>query len=239
MILARTIQCRDNSIRLKHKSVRPFYKGKSILEIIIEKFKRVDMRNLFVLTTENSVKTQEQADKLGITVFIGDEDDVHNRFCRFVIRYQPQGVIRICADNPFISLGLMYPIENWGKSGIYDYVSFKDAMLRHEGFFCEYVGETALMDMKIKPHITKYERENVTPYIYNHPEEYRIQTLPLPRELDIYDIRLTVDTRNDFKLAQEVYRYMKGRDWWDILEWCVLHPSVYFKIQKNIEESKK
>ena len=141
MILARAIQCRDYSTRLKHKSVRPFYRGKSILEIIIRRLKNADLRNIFVLTTENSPKTQEQADKLGVTVFIGDEDDVHNRFCKFATRYQPEGIIRICADNPLVALGLMYPIEKWGKSGLYDYVSFDDAMHRHEGLFCEYISE--------------------------------------------------------------------------------------------------
>lgn len=237
MILARTIQCRDNSTRMKHKSVRPFYKGMSILEIIINRLKNAGLRNIFVLTTENSIKTQKQADRMGVKVFIGNEDDVHDRFCKFVIRYQPEGVIRICADNPFVSTALMYPIETWGKSGLYDYVSFKGAMQRHEGLFCEYISESALMDMKTKP-LSRYDKEHVTPYIYR-TADYGQLILPIPPELNIYDIRLTVDTNEDFKIAQQVYRYIGERYWGLIIEWCTHQPKVYLKMQKNIEVNKK
>lgn len=238
MILARTIQCRDGSTRLKHKSVRPFYRGKSILEIIIERLKSSGMKNIFVLTTENSPKTQEQANNMGIRVFTGDEDDVHSRFCDFAIRYQPEGVIRICADNPFISVGLMYPIESFGKSGIFDYVSYENAMQRHEGLFCEYISEHALMDMKRKPLITKYEKKHVSAYIYNHPEEYNIQTLPIPPIIDTYPVRLTVDTAADFKMAQKVYRRVKEGYWGDIYNYIFDKPYLLDKMKKLIEDSK-
>ncbi|KKM86410.1 hypothetical protein LCGC14_1279320 [marine sediment metagenome] len=213
MILATTIQCRDYSTRIKLKSVRPFYKGMSILEIIIRRLKMVyRKRNLFVLTTANSVKTQEQADDMGVKVFIGNEEDVYDRFFKFVIRYQPEGVIRICADNPLFSMALMFPIEKWGRSGLYDYVSFKDAMLREEGLFCEYISEAALTGMKNKP-MTDYDREHVTPYIYNHPDEYRLKILPIPPIMDEIHMRLTVDTKVDFKIAQKIYNSV-GENYW-------------------------
>lgn len=238
MILAKTIQCRDKSARMKYKSVRPFYRGKSILEIILGRLKIINLKNIFVLTTESSVKTQEQADNMGIKVFIGDEEDVHDRFCSFCIRYQPEGVIRICADNPFISLALMHPITSWATSGLYDYISYEDAMLRHEGFFCEYISENALMDMKTKE-LTNYDKIHVTPYIYNHPEEYRLMILPIPPRILAENVRLTVDTIEDFKIAQKIYRAIGEKYWGNIYEYLHNKPDLLEKMYNNIKENKK
>jgi spore coat polysaccharide biosynthesis protein SpsF len=222
---------------MKNKSVRTFYKRKSILEIIIQRLKDSGKRNIFVLTTENSPKTQEQADRMGVKVFIGDEDDVHDRFCSFVIRYQPEGVLRICADNPFVALGLMYPIESWGKSGLYDYVSYTNAMLRHEGLFCEYISEFAITDMKTKD-LTDYDKTHVTPYIYNNTD-YRIQILPIPPIMNNVPIRLTVDSIADFRLAQKIYRVV-GEDYWgSIYNYVFDKPTILKEMSRNIGENHK
>lgn len=238
MILAIAIQCRDRNTRLKHKSVRPFYKGKSILQIIIERFKIIGRKNIFVLTTKTSPKTIEQAKAMGVKVFIGDEDDVHSRFCNFVTRYQPEGILRICADNPMVALGLSYPVEKWGVSKVYDYVSFEGAMQRHEGLFCEYVSESALMELKNKK-LSKSDKEHVTKYIYEHPDEFNILSLPVPSIMNDLPIRLSVDTISDFKVAQKVYRVVGERYWMGIYEYLYNKPELLNIMKKNIEENQK
>ena len=239
MILTTAIQCRDQSTRMEHKSIRPFYNEKSILQLIIERLRVVGIRNVFVLTTEKSPKTQEIADRCGVKVFVGNEKDVHDRFCCFAIRYQPEGIIRICADNPFVAMGLMYPVSTWGKSGLYDYVSFKDAMIRHEGLYCEYISEGALLDMKTK-HLTDYDKTNVSSYIYNHPDEYRLQIIPLPNIMVETPIRLTVDTMDDFKIAQKIYRIVREKHWMNIYDYIFTHNrKLIEKMNINMEANKK
>jgi len=237
MTIAIAIQCRDNSTRMELKSVRPFYKGKSILEIIINRFKNVGMRKIFVLTTYNSPKTVAIAEKLNVKIYKGDEDNVLMRFHKFMLLWDLDGVIRICADNPYIALGLMYPIKVWGDSNKFDYVSFKNAMHRHEGLFCEYISAYAIHDM-IGKDLTDYDRQHVTPYIYNNTY-YRTLNLPILSIMNMNPIRLTVDTIEDFKLVQEIYRAVGEKYWVDIYNYLENKHDLNRRMVKNILENEK
>ena len=238
MRIAVTIQCRDHSTRMKYKSVRPFYKGMSILELIIKRLKDAGRKNIFVLTTRRSPKTMQQAYDMGIYVFLGSDEDVLDRFHKFLLRFDFDGVIRICADNPCLALGLMYPIMNWGRTGKYDYVSFKNAMRRHEGLFCEYISAFAIHDMVTRD-LTDYDKEHVTPYIYNNTY-YRTLELPIPDIMEDRRIRLTVDTMDDFKIAQDVYRAVGEQYWWGIYDYLAhnlkLQKKMYYIIREIGDE---
>ena len=47
------------------------------------------------------------------------------------------------------------------------------------------------------------EREHVTPFLYRHPERFRL--LALGSSTDLHDVRLTVDTPADLALARRVF----------------------------------
>ena len=237
MTVAIAIQCRDKSIRMKHKWVRPFYKGMSILELIIKRLKDSGRKNIFVLTTESSPMTIAQVTKAKVRVFIGSEDDVLDRFHKFLLRFDFDGVIRICADNPCIALGLMYPIMNWGRTGKYDYISFKNAMRRHEGLFCEYVSAFAIHDMKTHD-LSDYDKMHVTPYIYNNTY-YRVLEIPIPMIMEKSAIRLTVDTQTDFNIAQTVYRAIGEQYWANIYDWIENKTQLKKRMNENIAENEK
>lgn len=239
MKIAICIQCRDNSERLYHKSVRRFYRRNSILETIIHRFKNVKLRNIFVLTTRNSPITIRQAKKAGAKVFIVDnEDNVLYRFFRFILVHKFDGVLRVCADNPFVSLALMYPVRKWAKSGGYDYVSFVDAMERHEGLFVEYISGRAIIDMHTKD-LTDFDKEHVTTFIRKNPDLYIIKELPIPEIMDAIPIRLTVDTKDDLKVAKKMYSVV-GEDYWaNIYEYVRHNNKLYRQILKNKRDNPK
>ncbi len=52
----------------------------------------------------------------------------------------------------------------------------------------------------------KYEREHVTPYIYQHPELFEINIIEAEGKLKRPDLRLTVDTAEDLELIREIYK---------------------------------
>lgn len=153
---------------------------------------------------------------------IGPEGDVLSRFCEVVRKYKLDGVIRVCADNPLIQLPLMYPVLSFAGAyvygGGYDYVAFDHCMQREEGFFVEYVSRHALID-SLHMVTSDYEREHVTPHIYNHPSAYRVKWLPIPPAIEAHDIRLTVDTEEDFKRAQKVYEKVGETHWFNIIDY--------------------
>jgi spore coat polysaccharide biosynthesis protein SpsF len=54
------------------------------------------------------------------------------------------------------------------------------------------------------------EHEHVTPYIWNHPELFRIATLEYERDLST--LRWTVDESRDLEFVRAVYHELAGRD---------------------------
>lgn len=211
------IQCRDKSTRMKHKAVRPFHDGKSILEIIIQKFKSYNYP-IVVATCANSKRVIKICNKTKTDYYIGDEYDVLGRMYGCAKSRGFDAILRVCADNPFVSLGLMYPVITWGEIGEYDYVSFDSAMRRHEGFFLEYVSIYAL-GKSAEDAILETDREHVTPYIVRHPCLFVEKILSIPPELNEISIRLTVDSEQDFETAQEVYEHIGEKHWHFIIKY--------------------
>lgn len=206
------------------KSIIPFFEEKSILEIIIERFQIYDYP-IIVATTKNSRKTMALAGLMGIPCYAGSEEDVLGRIYEVVDIYNLDGILRVCADNPFVDLGLMYPIITWAETMNYDYIAFDNCMNRHEGFFLEYVSAYALNFAVIEADMST-DHEHVTPYIIRHPELFKQKILPIPPIMNEVFIRLTVDTEDDFIIAQEVYKHIGGKHWHRVVEFLQEHPEI-------------
>ena len=235
------IQCRDGSTRYKEKSVRPFFEGKSILEIIVEKFQIFDYP-IIVATSKNSLRTMVLCNMMNIPYYIGSEANVLERLVKAAHEYKLDGILRVCADNPFIDLGLMYPVLTWGETMDYDYVAFDNCMQRHEGFFLEYISMNALACAHLKVS-TNYDREHVTPYIIrNEKMLFKQKILPIPPILNKVFIRLTVDTEDDFKTAKDIYEkiYRRGYCCWHrVLEYIQEHPEIEKDMLRGMRLNKK
>ena len=186
------------------------------MEIIIQKFKHLPLK-IIVATTPYSDATIGQAKRAGVDVMVGGEGDVLSQFCEIVGEYKLDGVFRVCADNPFIQLPLMFPILAWISE--YDYVAFDHCMQRKEGFWIEYVKASALLDANNRLALDSKRRKHVTLFIYDNPGLYKIKWLPIPPELNRYKIRLTVNTKEDFERAQDVYKDVGEKHWHYIIDW--------------------
>jgi spore coat polysaccharide biosynthesis protein SpsF len=218
------------------KSVRIFYHGKSILQILIARLSILPFP-IIVTTSPQSPKTIQQATDAGVKVEIGEEGNVLARFAEVVEKYQLSGVFRVCADNPFIQLPLMYPVAVWAEH--HDYVAFQDCMQRHEGFWIEYISAKAIYYAdKILGEKHPY-REHVSYYIYKSPHLFDVKWLPIPEELERYPIRLTVDTHSDFYIARKIYKYIGNQHWFNILGYILMNAPIQLQMKKNMEENEK
>jgi len=231
------IQCRDNSTRFEHKSVRPFYKGKSILEIIYERMSILFQFPIVVATTENSPRTIGICKMLNANWFVGNETNVAMRLYMTAFENGFDGFFRVCADNPFVSLPLMYPLQAWVE-GDYDYIAFRNCMRRHEGFWVEYI-KTEALGRAIDMIRGWTDLEHVTPYIIRNPDIFKQMILPIPPQLEQFTVRLTVDTASDFYIAKKVYEDMKDKYWGYILEYVEENPKLKEKMKKNRMENRK
>lgn len=196
------VQARLTSSRLPDKVVMPLGRdGKTIAEHVYERLsqsQRIEKVVFAIPMGERNDELEQFLTVRGIPCFRGSEDNVLERFIGCIREYQPQIVVRATSDNPFV---------DWQQTDLQiealkgcDYVTTKGAPLGTgvEVFYAEGLEEAHRLVSSDR------EREHVTPYLYTHPERFLVKHIPYRFSLQD-DYRLTVDTDNDYQLAQRVY----------------------------------
>lgn len=207
------IQARTGSTRMPGKVVTPFFNSESILEIIIQRILSQYSANDVVLATTLSPLDDAVAQlgaALGVHVFRGSEENVLSRFTAVVGRYNYDGVIRVCADNPFLDVDSFASFIDWAKASSSDYTAFcttenTPTIKTHYGLWAEYVSSRALLKAAELTQDKLYI-EHVTNFIYGNPDQFKIDLHVLPKEWEHEkSIRFTLDSAEDFTLLQQIY----------------------------------
>jgi len=209
------IQARSGSTRLPNKILLPFYNGKTILDIQLENIKENFPGSLVILATTVNNADDVIMDKYinwdGLNVFRGDENNVLKRFIDAAKAFGVENIIRVCSDNPFLSMSYCDAmIDEYFKAHC-DYVSYgfsngTPAIRSHSGLFAEM---TCLKTLeKVMQSTTEpLFMEHVTNYIYTHPSDFKCDFISVPEFIDSYldKLRLTIDTQVDFTNLQKLY----------------------------------
>jgi len=138
-----------------------------------------------------------------VPVFRGEGDDALARFCKALEQFPAEGVVRVRGDNLFIDPGLIDRLIQAAESHpSCDYVSYssrdgRPAILSPVGVFAEWFRASALRKAE-RLAGDDLDREDVTRYIYSHPETFNLRLVPAPSEIDRDDVRLTVDIEEDW-----------------------------------------
>ncbi len=221
------IQARTRSKRLRNKVMMKLG-NKTILEILLTRLTTSRTLDKIVVATTTK-KEDDIIEKIvlnnGFEIFRGSERDVLDRYYNATREYNADIVVRITADNPLTDINLLdFQVELLAKAN-YDYVAPKEIILG--------LGSEALTFDALKKAWENaeepYQREHVTPYIYEHPEIFKIKYVTPTDFLRRKDIRLTVDTIEDFKLYQELYNHFGNLinvNIKDIIEFLDSNPQV-------------
>ena len=238
------IQARLGSTRLPKKILKPFHKGKCILDIILDTLHQAssDAKVIVATTTDKSNDALvEHLKQNGELYYRGSENDVLDRFIKAAERYEVDGIVRICSDNPFLDLKGLQILIAQAEDSDADYIGFKinglPSIKTHFGFWGEFVRLSALKKVA-ETTDDNMAHEHVTIHIYTHPEAYQCEWIACPEFLqNRNDIRLTIDTQEDFDNAKQVYSALKkeqdafGLD--DIVTYLDQHEELR-KSMKNI-----
>lgn len=201
------VQARTGSTRLPNKVLLPFYQEQCILDIILQKLKTLN--HPIVVATSNHPNDNEivkVTSRNNIHVFTANEENVLERFINCAQENNFSNVIRVCSDNPFIDTSFIEELVDESADYSAHFFQDKPSIQTHWGLFAEFVSLAALK----KIHSLTKEKtylEHVTNYIYQNPELFTITKMNPPILCQANDdIRLTVDTAEDFKLAQNLYK---------------------------------
>jgi spore coat polysaccharide biosynthesis protein SpsF (cytidylyltransferase family) len=136
--------------------------------------------------------------RFGIRIHRGSTDDVLRRIWDAVAPLEPDLVLRQTADNPFCDPGLMAAQRQRLLDTGADYVGHAGLPL---GIGAEVARATAL-EVAEREAASPAEREHVMPFVYGHPDRFRIEALPDPPPFGHH--RYTVDTAADLAFARAV-----------------------------------
>lgn len=133
--------------------------------------------------------------RAGWELFVGDPENVLDRFVKAAGHFGAQYLLRATADNPFVSAHLAQLNLNALQEGGWDLFAYQMAPL---GTGTEAVRTDALL-FAIESDPDAYEREHVTPFIYRNPERFRIGRPTVGPSFYHPEGRVTVDTQEDYE----------------------------------------
>jgi spore coat polysaccharide biosynthesis protein SpsF len=204
MICAVVLQARLDSVRLPRKALLPL--GEEELPVIfrvMEALNRVPCDLRVLACPEDCLAPfGPWAEKAGFVLFPGSRDDVLNRYCGAIRRFSIDRVIRATGDNPFVFADAAEAVNREGLEQGAAYAGYTGLPY---GAGVESVDAEALLraerEAKQQP-----EREHVCPYLYGHPELFKLHRPPAPPRWRESFLRITVDTPEDYDRARLIYR---------------------------------
>lgn len=198
------LQVRLDSSRLPRKALLPLG-GKAVISHAMEALSQVPVERYVLLTDEESrAGLSPLAEEAGFELFTGPKEDVLARYTMAVEHFQVVHFIRATGDNPLVSVGCAESLlQTHVRSGA-DYSAYTGLPL---GTGVECVRSEALLDAHARA-TERYDREHVCPYLYRHPEKYRIFRPQADEAFQAPDLRVTLDTREDYERLQDIFRHL-------------------------------
>lgn len=199
------IQARCGSTRLPNKVLKDIC-GQSQIVRVIERVKQSKYVDKVIVATsidENNLPLIKECVDHNVQVFAGSENDVLDRFYQASKLFKPEYVIRITADCPLYDTPSLDKAIEQLKD--YDYIS--DMGNAPDGMDIEVFKFEALKKAWENANLAS-EREHVTIYIKSHPEMFKLGVFNDNSEYK--DLRLTVDTQEDYELILNIYKELNN-----------------------------
>ncbi len=231
------IQARTGSTRLPGKAMLDIC-GKKAIEHVIERAKHIKVADCFVAAIPENENTEfvNIFFKHGLNVFEGNELNLIDRFYHAGKKYNAGIIVRLTGDNLF-----MHPeFCNYALKKIVnenaDYVNILGAPI---GTGVDVFTFDALERAYNMNDLTDSEKEHIIPVFFR--EGFKRVSVVAEGFLSQGDIRLTMDTIEDFELVKKIYDilYVEGHiiELEDVLRLLEKMPELK-SINKNVRQKK-
>jgi spore coat polysaccharide biosynthesis protein SpsF len=205
------IQARMGSSRLPGKVLRPIG-GRPLLEHVVSRL--VLTRHPVTVVVATSDLTQDDAiaefcRTLAVECFRGSEQDVLARYYNCAKHYGFEHIVRLTADNPFTD------IEELDR--------LIDKHLQEANAFTHSFGQLPIgvgaeifsfqaLERSQQEGYAAHHREHVDEYLLENPGLFKQGVLDVPSSKNKPELRLTVDTEDDWRRADALVR-QAGTQW--------------------------
>ena len=232
-----TIEARMGSSRLPGKTLKSLH-GMPMLGRMIERLKQVRSADVIVLATTNESQDQPVVDlakEMGIRTYQGSSEDVLDRVLQAARKYGIDLMVETCGDCPVIDPGILdWQIKTFQDNDV-DYVGCHLVKTFPHGLDAKLFTTRTLQEVADTTQ-EPADRENVSLYIYEHPEKYKLLNIEAQGRYRRPDLRLVVDHPEDFVLIEAIYKELYDKNpnfnYGDILDLFERRPELV-EINKN------
>jgi len=227
MSVSAIIQARNGSTRLPGKAMLEL-SGKPLLYHVIERVKASEGIDQVILATaagDENIPLIELANSMGARTYAGSPDNVLERFYCASEEFGGDFIVRVTGDNPFTDPHFTATSVRVAVESEADLCSVADVPL---GTAVEVISKKAL-DTAYRLSSRPYHFEHVTPYIKENKDNFRIIRHPVKFHNPFKNLRLTVDTPEDFKLANIIYEALYNKTLFsanDVIEFLTDRPEL-------------
>jgi spore coat polysaccharide biosynthesis protein SpsF len=182
--------------------------GRSSLHHIIERLRRVPNLDGIVVATTTGIADDVIADcarAAGVSLYRGSADDVLARTLKAARSVGAATIVTVTADCPLTDPLIVEQVIGEYRRHRPDYASNRlDGYKYPKGMDVE-VFLTVLLEEIEKEAREPRDREHVTLFFYEHPERFRLLGIEPSERHRRPELRLTLDTPDDYKLISALY----------------------------------
>ena len=205
------VQTRTGSSRLPAKVMMKADDKFLMIDYVINQLKHSKLHDKIVIATTDLKQDDVIFDHVtsrNTPCFRGDEKNVLERHYQCAKKYAFSTIVRIPSDKPLIDPTIVDSVIEKFQSNSYDYISnFSVDVNDDDGSISSYPSGTEVeifsftaLETAWKNATSEYDKEHVTPYIYNNLEKFKIFTLK--SEKNMSQFRWALDYENDLKLIR-------------------------------------
>lgn len=236
------IQARLGSTRLFGKILKKINHQQTILDWVVKRCgAALGEDRVFVATTNSSTDNPVETHCIQnhYQCFRGDEHNVLDRYIQCARHFNIHNIIRVTADCPFICPAIIKKcVKRFHQTGS-DYLNnSRIEKTFPRGLDVEICTQNTLERIGALAK-QPYEQEHVTIYIYEHPDQFKIETVRASPEYFAPQLRLTVDTVDDFNLIERVVQLLANDNVFlettKIISYLLQHPELT-ALNSNVEQ---
>lgn len=197
------VQARMGSSRLPGKVLKPLG-NTDILHYNITRCRAIKGVDEVIIATSSLSQDDVIAtwcEEHQVTYFRGSENDVLERYVQCAKMYEPDYIMRVTSDCPFVDYEMASDIVELMYRERKDIVMFEGELPR--GLAVELISYESLLRIHEVGKEPRH-REHVTYYAYEFAEEFEAVTYKVPVNRRTPELRITLDTEEDYSLLIEI-----------------------------------
>jgi len=204
------ILCRSDSTRLKGKIFKKI-NNKSLLENLITNVKKFDFIDNLMIASPSSDLNKFELDKIAhknsIKIFFGKKNNVLNRLIQASKKFDHDFILRLNADNPFVSKKILQQALRETIKGNYEISTYAFSKTIPFGLSAVIFKRKVLEKIQRLTKEKKY-LEHIENFCFSRKKKFKIHYQNIKKN-DFYFLNCSVDNIEDLKRVKKIFKPLK------------------------------